>query len=339
MSYQISSALAAQLAAIALQNIDRAFPYSAHHVHQDADDRRLPRELHPAFYGCFDWHSAVHNHWLLVRLLRVLPQLPLASSIRAALAQHLSEANLRAEAAYFQEPGRASFERPYGWAWVLKLAQELHSWNDPDAQRWLRALAPLTEVVIVGFTEYLPKLTYPVRSGTHNNTAFALCFALDFARAVGHRELAQLIEQRSLAYFNEDRDYPTAWEPSGNDFLSPGLLTADLMRRVLPPWRFVDWFDAYLPRLEPGTGLLQPVKVSDRSDGQIVHLDGLNLSRAWCLWGIASALAPDDPRHALLTKAAETHAHAGMEGVASGEYAGEHWLGSFALYMLGQSVA
>jgi hypothetical protein len=337
MSYQISTAQAMQLAKIALRSIDQEFPYSAQHVHRSAHDRRLPRELHPAFYGCFDWHSAVHSHWMLVRLLRSMPQLALAGSIRAALATHLSGENLQVEAAYFHEPGRSNYERPYGWAWLLKLAEELYSWDDPDAQRWSQALQPLVEVIVAGYFAYLPKLSYPVRSGMHSSTAFGLIFALDYAQATGHSDLHKLITQRSLDYFADDYNYPAAWEPSGSDFLSPALITADLMRRVLPPDRFTAWFSAYLPDLTQSAGarLLTPASVSDRSDGQIVHLDGLNLSRAWCLWGIAAALPPGDSRRATLLQSAETHASAGLAGIASGDYMGEHWLGSFALYMLG----
>lgn len=329
--------LASRLAGIALAGIAQEFPNYTGHLLNDASDTRRPRELHPAFYGCLDWHSAVHSHWQLVRLLRLMPALPEAAAIRAALAEHLTAANLRAEAAYFAEPGRRSFERPYGWAWLLKLAEELLGWDDPDARAWSQAVAPLAELIAGLYLEFLPRLSYPVRSGTHGNTAFGLTFALDYAAAAGDRPLHTLIESRSRDYFGGDRGAPAAWEPSGGDFLSPCLAEADLMRRVLPAPQFAAWLGDFLPELAGGgpPQLLAPATVSDRSDGQIVHLDGLNLSRAWCMWGLAAALPPHDQRRGVLLAAAERHAAAGLAGVGSGHYMGDHWLGSFALYMLG----
>lgn len=328
--------LATQIARIALACITREHPYSPAHVLTDANDLRRPRELHPAFYGCFDWHSAVHNHWLLVRLLRLLPDLPVAEAIRAALGAHLTEANLRAEADYFAEPGRRSFERPYGWAWLLKLAEELLSWDDPEGRRWSAALDPLAALITELYLEFLPRLTYPIRSGVHTNTAFALTLALDYATAAGQAPLRDLVVARSLDYYGADRNGPAAWEPGGGDFLSPVLIEADLMRRVLPGPAFASWLGEFLPDLADGgpPQLLTPAQVSDRSDGHIVHLDGLNLSRAWCMWGIAGALPPDDRRRPVLLAAAQHHAHAGLAGIGSGDYMGEHWLGSLALYML-----
>jgi hypothetical protein len=332
----LSADLAAALARTALAGITREYPNSPAHVLHAAADTRRPRELHPAFYGCFDWHSAVHTHWQLVRLLRRWPCLPTAETVRAALNTHLTAANLRAEAAYFAEPGRSGFERPYGWAWLLKLAMEARSWNDPDAQRWAVALAPLAELIAERYLDFLPRLTYPVRSGVHSNTAFGLGFALDYARSASHAPLHDLLITRSNAYFAADRDGPAAWEPSGSDFLSPCLVEADLMRRVLPAPAFAAWLSDFLPGLAAGAPaqLFTPALVSDRSDGQIVHLDGLNLSRAWCFWGIAGVLPPDDPRRSAVHSAAERHARAGLAGINSGDYMGEHWLGSFALYML-----
>jgi hypothetical protein len=329
--------LAAQLARIALNAIAREYPSHPNHIVLDAADLRRTRELHPAFYGCFDWHSAVHSHWLLARLLRLLPALPEATSIRSALNEHLTEANLRAEAAYFAQPGRGGFERPYGWAWLLKLAEELLDWDDPDGRRWSAALEPLAKLIAELYLEYLPRLTYPIRSGAHGNTAFGLTFALDYAQASAHAPLRNRIVARSLDYYGADRHRPGMWEPSGGDFLAPCLAEADLMRRVLPPADFAGWLTLFLPALAEGgpPQLLTPALVSDRSDGQIVHLDGLNLSRAWCMWGIAEALPPDDRRRSVLIEAAERHARAGLMGIRSGEYMGEHWLGSFALYMLG----
>jgi hypothetical protein len=332
----LSMELAARLARIALKGITREYPTYSGHVLLDAADRRHTRELHPAFYGCFDWHSAVHSHWLLARLLRLLPTLPEAGAIRSALNDHLSEANLRAEAAYFAEPGRRSFERPYGWTWLLKLAEGVLGWDDPDGRRWSAAIAPLATLIAELYLEFLPRLTYPIRSGTHSNTAFGLTFALDYAQATGHALLRDQIIARSLDYYGADQDGPAMWEPGGGDFLSPCLTEADLIRRVLPAAEYAGWLATFLPGLAGGgpPQLLTPALVSDRSDGQIVHLDGLNLSRAWCMWGIAGALPPDDRRRSILIDAAERHARAGLIGVGSGDYMGEHWLGSFALYMI-----
>jgi hypothetical protein len=329
--------LAAQLARIALNGIVREYPTYSGHILLAAADLRGTRALHPAFYGCFDWHSAVHSHWLLARLLRRLPGLSAAGPIRSALNDHLTEANLRAEAAYLAQLGRHGFERPYGWTWLLKLAEELLDWDDPDGRRWSAAIGPLARLIAELYLEYLPRLTYPIRSGTHSSTAFGLTFALDYAQASAHAPLRDYIVARSLGYYGADRNAPVMWEPGGGDFLSPCLAEADLMRRVLPAADFAGWLVDFLPSLAGGgpPQLLTPAVVSDRSDGQIVHLDGLNLSRAWCMWGIAEALAPDDRRRSILIEAAERHAHAGLIGVGSGDYMGEHWLGSFALYMLG----
>jgi len=328
--------LAARLARIALEGVTRDYPNSPAHVLLEAGDHRTPRELHPAFYGCFDWHSAVHSHWLLVRLLRLLSELPDAAAMRATVDAHLTPANLRVETAYFAERGRRGFERPYGWAWLLKLAEELWGWDDADGQRWSAVVSPLAELLAARLGEFLPRLTYPIRSGVHSNTAFALGFAFDYAHAVGDGSLREQIVERSRDYFGANRDAPAAWEPGGGDFLSPCLVEADLMRRVLPGPAFADWLVAFLPGLAAGepSQLLLPARVSDRGDGEIVHLDGLNLSRAWCLWGIAHALPPRDPQRPLLHAAAMRHARAGLEGVDSGDYMGDHWLGSFALYML-----
>jgi Protein of unknown function (DUF2891) len=337
LSPTLTVELAGQLARIALDGIARAYPTYPDHVLLNAADVRHTRELHPAFYGCFDWHSAVHSHWQLARLLRLFPALPEAGSIRSALNDHLTEANLHTEAAYFTQHGRRSFERPYGWAWLLKLAQELRDWDDPDGRRWSAAIEPLARLTAELYLEFLPRLTYPIRSGTHSNTAFGLTFALDYAHATGQALLRDCIIARSRDYYGADSDGPARWEPGGGDFLSPCLAEADLMRRVLPAADFAGWLTEFLPGLAGGgpPQLFTPALVSDRSDGQIVHLDGLNLSRAWCLWGIAEALPSDDQRRSILIDAAEGHARAGLTGVGSGDYMGEHWLGSFALYMLG----
>ena len=328
----LTEASAGHFAALALKGIGKEYPNKLDHVIRDAGDLKSPRELHPAFYGCFDWHSAVHGHWMLVRLLKTVPGLPESAAIRAALRANLTRENLAVEVTYLQQPGRASFERTYGWAWLLKLAEELHGWDDPDGKQWAQNLAPLAEAFEKRYLEFLPRQTYPIRTGVHPNTAFGLAFALDYARTAGRTELEKVIVQRSRDYFSKDRSYPAAWEPGGEDFLSAALMEADLMRRVLPAEEFRTWFRAFLPEIPPA--LLTPAIVADRSDPKIVHLDGLNLSRAACLSSIARALPENDPLRATLTGAAEKHAAASLPHVASGDYAGEHWLASFAVWML-----
>jgi len=330
----LSTAQASQLARLALACVQRELPNAIQHVINSPDDVRAPRELHPAFYGCVDWHSAVHGHWMLVRLLRTVPALPEAAAIRAALDANLSAANLLAEVAYFTPANRASYERPYGWAWLLQLASELHTWDDPDARRWAAHLAPLTQTIVARYLAFFPKQTYAVRTGVHANTAFGLTLALDHARAVGHAALEALVVERAITYYAGDRDAPASWEPGGEDFLSPALVEADLMRRVLPPADFATWLHGFFPHGLPAA-LQQPALVSDRSDGKLAHLDGLNLSRAWCLRSLAAALPTAAPLHAALTAAAATHTATGLANVATGDYAGEHWLASFAVYLLG----
>ena len=325
---------ASHFARLALAGIQRELPNLIAHAISGPDDVRGPRALHPAFYGCFDWHSAVHGHWMLVRLLRTRPGLPEAAAIRAALDANLTADHLAAEVAYFQGAHRQSYERPYGWAWLLQLASELHGWDDADGRRWAAHLQPLADLIAARYLAFFPRQTYPVRHGVHANTAFGFALALDHARTTGRAELAALIVERSMAYYAGDRDAPAAWEPSGEDFLSPALIEADLMRRVLPPAEFPRWLHGFLPRGLPPQ-LQQPAIVSDRSDGKLAHLDGLNLSRAWCLRAVAGALPAGDPLRAPLAAAGEAHAAAGLANVATGDYMGEHWLASFAVYLLG----
>ena len=337
MNHQtVSTTQAAELAKLALAGIDREFPHKPGVVFNSAPEVQRPELLHPAFHGCFDWHSSVHGHWLLVRLLRLHPELPQAGEIRARLNAHFSATNLAAEAALFDRPGNQSFERMYGWAWALRLAMELRAFDDPDARCWAAHFAPLEQKLVAATGAYLPKLTYPVRTGVHPDTGFALAQILDYARATGNTNLAALVESRALAFYGQDRDYPVAYEPSGEDFFSSGLNEADLMRRVLPPAAFAKWLDQFWPGLGQGNlgawGI--PAQVSDLSDARIVHLVGLNLSRAWTMRGIASVLPEKDPRRLRLDKAAAAHAEAGLKYVFSGHYEGEHWLGTFAIYSL-----
>ena len=321
---------------LALKGVKKEYPNKPADVLNGHEDVKAPKQMHPAFYGCFDWHSAVHGHWMLVRLVRQFPDVPEAREVRAALAENLTAQNLKAEADYFARPNSKSFERPYGWTWLLKLAEELQGWDDPDAREWSKNVRPLADAVAERYLAYFPKQTYPIRSGVHPNTAFGLSFALDYARATGHKGLEELIVERARTYYTKDANAPAAWEPDGADFLSPCLVEADLMRRVLSAAEFRDWFHQFLPAAansEP-TALFGPAQVTDRSDPQLVHLDGLNLSRAWCMRSVAAALPKDDAARRALSASALRHAEAGLAHVASGDYAGEHWLASFAVYML-----
>jgi hypothetical protein len=327
----LTSEAAGRFADLALKCVDQEYPNKLDHVMNGAGEVRSPKALHPAFYGCFDWHSSVHGHWMLVRLLRMQPGMARVAEIRAVLDAHLSTERIAAEVAYLDQPNRKGFERTYGWAWLLKLAAELKDWNSPEARRWYAALRPLAERIASDYVAFLPKQTYPIRSGVHPNSAFGLELALDYAQAVRDAKLEAVILERARAWFEADRNGPLAWEPGGEDFLSPCLEEAALMARVLPPRSFPRWLAAFLPGL-PGN--LVPAVVSDRSDPRIVHLDGLNLSRARALFALARHLGPKDPRQAALQAAAERHAQASLPHLASGHYGGEHWLATFAVRML-----
>lgn len=330
----LDSTRADQFAHLALAGLDRRFPNKPADVLTSIDDVRAPYDVHPVFYGSFDWHSSVHGHWLLVRLLRLHPGMPSAPELRARLDAHFSKDALAKEAAYFEKKDNRSFERMYGWAWALRLVMELRAWNDPDAKRWAENLAPLERQLVELAQKYLPRLTYPIRTGVHPDTAFALGQLLDYSRSVGDAEFEKLIVGRARDYYLSDKAYPTNYEPSGEDFFSPGLNVADLMRRVLTREEFSRWLDGFLPGLKKGDlgGWARAAEVSDLSDPRIVHLVGLNLSRAWTIQGILSALGPDDPRRELLEKAERLHAEAGLRHVFSGHYEGEHWLATFAIY-------
>jgi hypothetical protein len=316
--------------------VAREYPNKPEHVINNASEVKSPKALHPAFYGCYDWHSSVHGHWMLIRLLKTFPNLPEAAQIRSALDANLTADNIQAEVAYMRQPNRQSFERTYGWAWALKLAEELQTWNDADGKRWSTNLQPLAELIAKSYRTFLPKQTYPIRTGVHPNTAFGLAFALDYAKTSGDRELESVLNERGRTYFANDVDYPGGWEPGGEDFFSAALMEADLMRRVMKPQEFATWFHRFLPGVNKGdpAALLSPAIVTDRSDPKLVHLDGLNLSRAWCMRSIANALPAKDAARTVLANAAEKHATAALAHVASGDYAGEHWLASFAVFLL-----
>lgn len=333
---KLNEETASGFAGLAFKCIQKEFPNKLDHVMNNAGEVKSPKALHPAFYGCFDWHSCVHGHWMLVRLLKLFPDLPEAKEIRAAISKNLTAENIMAEVKYLHQPNRQSFERTYGWTWLLKLADELRDWNDPDGKKWSKNLEPLANAIVNNYLNFLPKQTYPIRTGVHPNTAFGIIFALDYARNTGNKKLENLLIERSKTYYEKDKNYPVSWEPGGEDFLSPALEEADLMRRVLSKDEFNKWFDNFLPDLGKGKdkNILEPAVVGDRTDPKLVHLDGLNLSRAWCMIGIASELNSDNPVKKILLEAAYKHAQDALGHVASGNYGGEHWLASFAVNML-----
>ena len=323
-------------AGLALDCVHKEYPNKIAHVLNSDADLGPPRDLTPVFYGCYDWHSAVHGHWLLVRLCRTYPQADFAPHARAALADSFLPDKVAAEVSYLRGLGRKSFERPYGLAWLLQLSAELHEWDDPQAQEWARTLEPLEQLAVERLAEWLPKLTYPVRTGEHSQTAFALGLILDSARSRGNREVAELVAGRARSYFQNDRGANLAFEPDGQAFLSPILAEADVMRRILAPPEFASWLTAFLPDLKgnESSDWLPPAVVSDRTDPQLVHLDGLNLSRAWMLEGIAAGLPAGDPRIPTLQAAAAAHRQAGLTALTNQQYEGGHWLGSFATYLV-----
>ncbi|MFG0316698.1 MAG: DUF2891 domain-containing protein [Planctomycetota bacterium JB042] len=332
----LDAAAAERFARLALDCVHREYPNKIAHVLRDDADALPPRALTPAFFGCYDWHSAVHGHWLLARLARTFPNAPFAGEARAALDRSLSADAVRAEVAYLEAPGRGTFERPYGLAWLLQLAAELREWDDDDARRWSAALAPLEALAADRFRTWLPKLSHPIRTGEHSQTAFALGLVHDWARASGDDALRRLVAERARAWHLGDRDAPLRFEPGGQDFLSPALAEADLMRRLLPPAEFAAWLGAFLPGLplDGDPTFLVPAVVTDKADGKLAHLDGLNLSRAWMLEGIVAGLPEEDPRRAALLAAAAAHRRAGLDAVTGEHYEGGHWLGSFAVYLV-----
>ncbi|MCB0658460.1 MAG: DUF2891 domain-containing protein [Saprospiraceae bacterium] len=320
---------AERLSRLPLKCISQEYPNKPGNTMGDSSYVLGPRAQHPAFYGCFDWHSAVHGHWSLVRLLKKYPDLADAQQIRYKLDQNLSERNIDAEVRFFEDKHNSSYERTYGWAWLLKLAEELETWDDPQAKRWLNHLQPLTQLIVQKYKSFLPKLLYPVRTGEHPNTAFGLSLALDYALTAGDTSLQHAIIDRATYFYGQDQNCPINWEPGGFDFLSPCLEEAALMADVLPADRFQSWFTAFLPDLSS----LEPAQVSDRSDGKLVHLDGLNLSRAWCLY-ILSRKLPGQAEY--LRSLADKHLATSLANITDGDYAGEHWLGTFALYALSE---
>jgi hypothetical protein len=329
-------AAASRFAALALDCIHREYPNKIAHVLNSDADVKPPRELTPAFFGCFDWHSAVHGHWLLVRLARTFPAAPFTPPIREAVGTSLTPQHIAAEVQYMNGAGRSSFERPYGLAWLLQLGAELREWDDPQGRAWAAALKPLEDAAAARLKDWLPKLTRPIRIGEHDQTAFSFGLVLDWARRAGDKAMASLLEERIRTFYLGDRGCPFAYEPSGQDFFSPCLAEADAVRRVLPAAEFARWLETFLPGI-PATASaawLEPAVVTDPSDPKLAHLDGLNLSRAWMLEGIASALPAGDSRLPALNAVARRHREAGLNAVTGEHYEGGHWLGSFAVYLV-----
>jgi Protein of unknown function (DUF2891) len=327
----LDSAMASRLAGLALAHVGREYPNKLDHVLNGPEDLAPPSVLHPIFYGSFDWHSNVHGYWLLATLYRQFGGLGEGARIRVLFDAQFTADKVQREVAYLRQPSRGTFERPYGWAWLLMLAAELARHEQPEARAWRDALFPLAREFADRFRDFLPKATYPIRAGTHFNTAFALSLALEFAAMYEDDELAATLRAKARAWYSGDRDCQ-AWEPGGDDFLSPALMEADCMRRMLQPDEWSRWMDAFLPRVamrEPRSIFL-PADVSDRSDGKIAHLDGLNLSRAWNWRCIARSWRSDDPRRALALRVADEHVAASLPHVAD-DYAGAHWLATYAL--------
>src|SRR5271157_2573194 len=322
-------AQAARFARLALDCVHKEYPNKiAHSLNSDADVKP-PRELTPAFYGCYDWHSSVHGHWLLVRLARLFPQAAFAAEARRAVGQSLTAANIAQEVKYLDAEGRAAFERPYGLAWLLQLAAELKEWDDPQARQWAATLRPLEQAATARIASWLPKMEHPIRVGEHSNTAFGMGLMLDYARITGNAEFGKLVEERVRDYYLKDRNCPLSYEPSGEDFLSPCLAEADVVRRILPGPEFARWLTAFLPGVE-----LEPTRVPDVTDPKLYHLAGLNLSRAWMLEGIVSKLPEGDARRRPFLELAGRLRQAGLDSINGEHYLGGHWLGSFAVYLV-----
>lgn len=325
---------ASRLARIALGHVTREYPNRLDHVLEGPADLKSPHTLHPVFYGSFDWHSCVHSYWLLATLYRLYPKLPEADAIRTLFKSTFTKKNIAGECAYLKRKSAALFERPYGWAWLLMLQAELLRHEAAEGRLWASTLRPLSAIFAARFLSHLPKAHYPNRAGTHGNSAFALTLALEYAETDQDKALAKLIRKTARHWYAKDADCQ-AWEPSGEDFLSPALMEVVCIRGILSPRAFKAWLGRFLPRLEVGepTTLFSPVRVSDRNDGRIVHLDGLNLSRAWCWRVIAKEFPDSDPLGHVVARAAQKHFAASFRFL-SGHYMGEHWLASFALLAL-----
>jgi len=321
---------AVNLAQLPLKCVGQEFPNKLNQTLNSDEDLANPKQIHPAFYGCFDWHSSVHGHWMLVKLLKIYPNIEIRDQIIENLTHNITKENILLELAYFEKTYEKSYERTYGWAWLLKLAEELHTWDEPLGKILEENLQPLTNLIVERYLDFLPRLNYPIRVGEHTNTAFGLSFAYDYVLTLNDTALKAMIEKRARQFYLTDENCPLNWEPSGFDFLSPCLEEANLMRRILPVKEFKIWFLKFLPEMAKPAFTLKPAEVSDRSDGKLVHLDGLNFSRAWCLYGIASDIKEYD----YLKEIARKHIEYSLPNIASDTYEGGHWLASFAVYAL-----
>lgn len=329
---QFGGVEAGKLIELPLACFEKPYPYKLGQVLESPADLKEPRELHPVFYGCFDWHSAVHGYWSMVVLVKHFPELEQAERVKELLTRNITTENIKQETLYFEQEINKSFERMYGWAWLLKLAEELHTWDDPIARDVGDNLQPLVDIIVQRYKEFLPLLNYPIRVGEHTNTAFGLTFAYDYAVTVGDTELRDLITARAKDFYGKDENCPIDWEPSGYDFLSPCFEEINIMRRVLPEAEFLSWLDRFMPQIKETDYYLEPGTVSDRTDGKLVHLDGLNFSRAWSLY----ALAKQYPQYAHLQNLAHAHMYYSLPNLVGDSYEGGHWLGSFAIYALFQ---
>jgi hypothetical protein len=334
----IDPAAAARFAGLALKCLHAEYPNHISHTMDSDADALPPHVLNPAFYGCFDWHSDVHGHWLLVRLVRLYPDAPFAATARAELARSLTPQNIAGEIAYLKRPDRASFERPYGLAWLLQLSAELRSWNDPQAREWAMTLRPLEAEAVSRLKSWIPKLHYPIRIGEHDQTAFSFGLIWDWSGVAGDAEMRSVLDDAARRFYFKDRNCPLNYEPSGQDFLSPCLAEADFVRRAQSPAAFGRWLARFLPGLQKASpAWIAPAVVTDRADPKLAHIDGLNLSRAWMLEGIAHALAPGDHRVAVLRELAARHREAALAAVTGEHYEGGHWLGTFAVYLTSEA--
>ena len=326
-SIKLDLQAANNLIALPLACVFQEYPNKLNQVIGGKEDLREPKDLHPSFYGCFDWHSAVHGHWSLVKLLKDFPNIENRDKAISMLKQNISKENIIQEIEYFEGHNK-SYERTYGWAWLLKLAEELHTWDSPVARELESNLQPMTDMIVGKYTEFLPKLVYPIRVGEHPNTAFGMSFALDYAKTVDNSAFENLLKQRAIDYYQDDQNCPIVWEPSGFDFLSPCLEEASLMSRVMPKAEYITWLDQFLPQLKDQDFKLEVGRVSDRSDGKLVHLDGVNFSRAWSLKSIAET----DNKYNHLITIANNHINNSLPSLVGDSYEGGHWLGSFAIY-------
>ena len=319
-----------KLIELPLSCVEIEYPYKPGHTLESKADLMEPVSIHPIFYGCFDWHSAVHAYWSMITMLKQFPEMDKADQVRRILREKVTSENVKIEMAFFEKTINKTFERTYGWAWLLKLTEELHNWDDPLARELEENLKSLTEIIVIRFKDFIPKLNYPIRVGEHSNTAFALAFAYDYAEVMGDEEFKKLISKRAKDFFINDENCPINWEPSGYDFLSPCLEEVDIMRRVLSASDFIAWMDSFLPELSDINYNLKVGEVSDRTDGKLVHLDGLNFSRAWVLYGLSKQF----PKYKHLQKLANEHFSYSYPNLVGDTYEGGHWLGSFAIYAL-----